>query len=157
MPACFALVALAAGRWWRGSSSHPGAGERQPWTFIKTIENLKIEGQEVQTKTKTRGHEVSFEIDGKTVTLKTGRMAKQANGACEVSCGDTMLLVTCTESSKVREGIDYFPLLVDYEEKLYSVGRIPGSFTRREAKPPDKAILISRLIDRPIRDRKSVV
>ncbi len=105
----------------------------------------------MQTETVKRGHEVSFEIDGKTVTLKSGRLAKQANGACEVTCGDTMLLVSCTESSKVREGIDYFPLLVDYEEKLYSVGRIPGSFTRREAKPPDKAILIGRLIDRPIR------
>lgn len=78
-------------------------------------------------------------------------MARQASGACEVQYGDTVVLVTATESKQVREGIDYFPLLVDYEEKLYSVGRIPGSFTRREGKAPDKAILISRLIDRPIR------
>lgn len=78
-------------------------------------------------------------------------MAKQASGACEVYCGDTMVLVTCVESSEVREGIDYFPLLVDYEEKLYAVGRVPGSFGRREGKAPDKAILTSRLIDRPIR------
>ena len=78
-------------------------------------------------------------------------MAKQASGACEVACGGTLVLVTCTESRQAREGIDYFPLLVDYEEKLYSVGRFPGSFTRREGKPTDKAILISRLIDRPIR------
>jgi polyribonucleotide nucleotidyltransferase len=78
-------------------------------------------------------------------------MAKQASGACEVYCGDTMVLVTATESKNVREGIDYFPLLVDYEEKLYAVGRVPGSFGRREGKAPDKAILTSRLIDRPIR------
>jgi polyribonucleotide nucleotidyltransferase len=78
-------------------------------------------------------------------------MAKQASGACEIYCGDTMVLVTCTESKNAREGIDYFPLLVDYEEKLYAVGRVPGSFGRREGKAPDKAILISRLIDRPIR------
>jgi polyribonucleotide nucleotidyltransferase len=83
--------------------------------------------------------------------VKTGRMAKQAHGAVEVYCGDTMVLVTCTESRNVRDGIDYFPLLVDYEEKLYSVGRVPGSFGRREGKAPDKAILTSRLIDRPIR------
>ncbi|CAN5181220.1 polyribonucleotide nucleotidyltransferase [soil metagenome] len=90
-------------------------------------------------------------IDGKTIVVKTGRMAKQAGGAVEISCGETMVLVTATESKKVRDGIDYFPLLVDYEEKLYSVGRIPGSFGRREGKAPDKCILTSRLIDRPIR------
>src|SRR3984893_8994888 len=97
-----------------------------------------------------RGMETSIEIDGKTIRIRTGRMAKQANGACEVYCGDTMILVTATESRQARE-IDYFPLLVDYEEKLYAVGRVPGSFGRREGKAPDKAILISRLIDRPIR------
>jgi polyribonucleotide nucleotidyltransferase len=95
--------------------------------------------------------ETTFQIEDKTITLKTGRMAKQASGACEVYCGETMVLVTCTESKSVRDGIDYFPLLVDYEEKLYAVGRVPGSFGRREGKAPDKAILTSRLIDRPIR------
>lgn len=93
----------------------------------------------------------SIDIDGKTITFTTGRMAKQASGAVEVRCGDTMLLVSCTAGREPRQGIDYFPLLVDYEEKLYSVGRIPGSFPRREGKAPDKAILISRLIDRPLR------
>lgn len=95
--------------------------------------------------------QTEIQLDGKTIIIKTGRMAKQASGSVEVYCGDTMVLVTATESSKIREGIDYFPLLVDYEEKLYSVGRIPGSFGRREGKAPDKAILTSRLIDRPIR------
>ncbi|CAN5604166.1 polyribonucleotide nucleotidyltransferase [soil metagenome] len=92
-----------------------------------------------------------FEVDGKQITVRTGRMAKQASGACEVYCGDSMVLVNATESRNIRDGIDYFPLLVDYEEKLYSVGRVPGSFGRREGKMPDKAILTSRLIDRPIR------
>ncbi|MBI4534340.1 MAG: polyribonucleotide nucleotidyltransferase [Candidatus Melainabacteria bacterium] len=99
----------------------------------------------------TQVHTQSFELDGKTISIKTGRLAKQASGACEVACGDTLVLVTCTESKQAREGIGYFPLLVDYEEKLYSVGRVPGSFTRREGKPTDRAILVSRLIDRPIR------
>ncbi|HMP51800.1 MAG TPA: polyribonucleotide nucleotidyltransferase [Candidatus Melainabacteria bacterium] len=93
----------------------------------------------------------AMEIDGKTIHVRTGRMAKQAGGAVEITCGDTMLLVTCTESREPREGIDFFPLLVDYEEKLYAVGRVPGSFLRREGRASDKAILTSRLIDRPIR------
>jgi polyribonucleotide nucleotidyltransferase len=102
-------------------------------------------------ETMTQSQTTSIEIDGKTITIRTGRLAKQASGACEVNCGDTMVLVAATESKNIREGIDYFPLLVDYEEKLYAVGRIPGSFGRREGKAPDKVILISRLIDRPIR------
>ena len=105
----------------------------------------------MQTELTNAIHRFSLEIDGKTIEITNGRMAKQANGACELRCGDTMVLVTCTESKQARQGIDYFPLLVDYEEKLYAVGRVPGSFTRREGKATDKAILISRLIDRPIR------
>ncbi|MBX9877124.1 MAG: polyribonucleotide nucleotidyltransferase [Candidatus Obscuribacterales bacterium] len=105
----------------------------------------------MQTELKEGVKEISLQIDGKTVTIRTGRLAKQASGAVEVICDGTFVLVSCTESKNVREGIDYFPLLVDYEEKLYAVGRVPGSFGRREAKPSDKAILISRLIDRPIR------
>lgn len=105
----------------------------------------------MQAEMTTSINEVSIQVDGKTISLRTGRLAKQAGGACEVQCGDTMVLVTCVASKNIREGIDYFPLLVDYEEKLYAVGRVPGSFTRRESKPTDKAILTSRLIDRPIR------
>lgn len=106
---------------------------------------MSVELQEQMTQS------FSLEIDGKELSFSTGRMAKQANGAVEVRCGDTVLLVTCTAGKQPREGIDYFPLLVDFEEKLYSVGRVPGSFTRREGKMPDKAILVSRLIDRPLR------
>lgn len=104
---------------------------------------------EVQHMAPTRSF--SFDIDGKEVTFITGRLARQASGAVEVRCGETMLLVSATAGKSPREGIDYFPLLVDFEEKLYSVGRIPGSFTRREGKLSDKAVLVSRLIDRPLR------
>ena len=78
---------------------------------------------------------IDIDVEGKTVSIRTGRMAKQASGACEVTCGETMVLVTCTESKEARDGIDYFPLLVDYEEKLYAVGRVPGSFHVAKAKP----------------------
>jgi len=112
-------------------------------TRKEVIEVQMLEGQG------TKSFEV--EIDGKQVTIKTGRLAKQASGACEVYCGDTMVLVTATQSKEARDGIDFFPLLIDYEEKLYAVGRVPGSFLRREGRAPDRAILTSRLIDRPIR------
>jgi len=106
---------------------------------------------QVMTESAFKIHETNCQIEGKTIHIKTGRLARQADGACEVSCGDTKILVTCVGSKQAREGVDFLPLTVDYEEKLYSVGRVPGSFGRREGKAPDKAILISRLIDRPIR------
>jgi polyribonucleotide nucleotidyltransferase len=91
------------------------------------------------------------EIAGRKVTVDTGKYAQQANGSCLIRCGDTAVLVCATASKKPREGIDFFPLSVDYEEKLYSVGKIPGGFIKREGRPTEKAILTSRLIDRPIR------
>ncbi|MCL2817685.1 MAG: polyribonucleotide nucleotidyltransferase, partial [Clostridiales bacterium] len=93
----------------------------------------------------------SMEVGGRTLTLETGRMAKQAGGAVFACYGDTMVLSTATRAATTREGIDYFPLTVEYEERLYAVGRIPGGFIRREGRPTEKAILSSRLIDRPIR------
>ncbi len=86
-----------------------------------------------------------------TITLETGHLAFQANGAVTIRCGDTVLLATATMSPDEREGIDFFPLTVDFEERLYAAGRIPGSFQRREGRPPESAILISRLTDRPLR------
>ena len=86
-----------------------------------------------------------------TLTLETGKLAQQAGGAVTIRCGDTMLLATATMSSQEREGIDFFPLTVDFEERLYAAGRIPGSFFRREGRPPEHAVLISRLTDRPLR------
>jgi polyribonucleotide nucleotidyltransferase len=121
------------------------------WHWLYKQKKKIEEKEEVQVEERAGIRQTEIVIDGKTIVVKTGRMAKQAGGAVEISCGETMVLVTATESKKVRDGIDYFPLLVDYEEKLYSVGRIPGSFGRREGKAPDKCILTSRLIDRPIR------
>jgi len=93
----------------------------------------------------------SLKVAGRDLTLETGRLARQAGGAVLVEYGDTMVLVTATSSAKPREGIDFFPLTVDYEERLYAVGRIPGGFIKREGRPTEKAILSARLIDRPIR------
>ena len=92
-----------------------------------------------------------MQLGGRTLTVETGKLAQMANGACTLRYGDTVLLVTATNSAKPKERIDFFPLSVDFEEKLYSAGKIPGSFIRREGKPSEKAILTSRLIDRPIR------
>ena len=92
-----------------------------------------------------------MELGGRKVTVETGRLAEQANGACLVRCGDTAVLDTATASKSPRDGIDFFPLTVDFEAKLYSVGKIPGGFIKREGRPPEKAILTSRLMDRPIR------
>ncbi|MCL2747125.1 MAG: polyribonucleotide nucleotidyltransferase [Oscillospiraceae bacterium] len=90
-------------------------------------------------------------LGGRRLTVETGQLAELANGACLVRCGDTTVLVTAAASAAPRQGIDYFPLSVDFEERLYSVGRIPGSFLRREGRPSEKAVLASRLIDRPLR------
>lgn len=91
------------------------------------------------------------EIGGKTLTIETGRFAEQAGGAVTVRMGDTLVFATATMSSSVREGIDFFPLSVDYEEKLYAAGRIPGSYFRREGKPSESAILVARVCDRTLR------
>ena len=91
------------------------------------------------------------QLAGRELTIETGKMAQLANGAVLVRYGDTVVLSTVTASKAPRDGIDFFPLSVDYEEKLYSVGKIPGGFIKREGKPSEKAILTSRVIDRPIR------
>ncbi len=91
------------------------------------------------------------ELAGRKLVVETGKMCELANGSCLVRYGDTAVLVNVTASKEPREGIDFFPLSVDYEEKMYAAGKIPGGFTRREGKAADKAILVSRAIDRPIR------
>ena len=91
------------------------------------------------------------EIGGKKVTVETGKYCEQADGTCWVKCGETVIMVNVTMSEQPRPGIDFFPLGVDFEEKMYSVGKIPGGFKKREGRPSDKAILTSRLIDRPLR------
>ena len=94
---------------------------------------------------------VEIDIDGKLISLEAGDLARQAGGAVVVRQGDTMVLVTATMAKEAREGIDFFPLTVDYREKTYAAGKIPGSFFKREARPGDIETLICRLIDRPIR------
>ena len=108
---------------------------------------------EFASKKETFPHYRRFETElaGRPFVVETGKMCGLANGSCMVAYGDTRVLCNVTMSEKPREGIDFFPLSVDFEEKLYSVGRIPGSFMRREGRPGEKAILTSRVIDRPIR------
>ncbi|OPX43701.1 polyribonucleotide nucleotidyltransferase [Ruminiclostridium hungatei] len=93
----------------------------------------------------------SMELAGRTLTIETGKLAQLANGSALVRYGDTVIMSSATASSSPRDGIDFFPLSVDYEERLYAVGKIPGGFIKREGKPSEKAVLTSRVIDRPIR------
>ena len=91
------------------------------------------------------------QLAGRTLSIETGKIAELANGNVVVRYGETVVMVNVTAAKEPKEGIDFFPLSVDYEEKLYAVGKIPGGFTKREGKPADKAILTSRAIDRPLR------
>lgn len=94
---------------------------------------------------------VELEVKGKTFTIETGRFAKQADGSVVVKYGDTLILATAVAKKEAREGIDFFPLTIDYQEKAYAAGKIPGGFFKREGRPSEKETLTSRLIDRPIR------
>ena len=96
-------------------------------------------------------HSYSIKLGGRTLTMEIGKIAKQANGAVLVRYGDTAVVVAATGTKTPREGVDFFPLTVDFEEKMYAVGKIPGGFIKREGRPAETAILTSRLIDRPIR------
>ncbi len=93
----------------------------------------------------------TMELAGRPLTLEVGKLAELANSSVLVSYGETTVLVTCTASARPKDGIDYFPLSVDFEEKLYAVGRIPGGYLRREGRPSERGILASRMIDRPMR------
>ena len=93
----------------------------------------------------------SMELAGRTLTVDIGRVAAQANGAVFIKYGDTTVLSTATASDKPRDGVDFFPLSVEFEEKMYSVGKIPGGFNKREGKASENAILTDRVIDRPMR------
>jgi polyribonucleotide nucleotidyltransferase len=98
-----------------------------------------------------KAHSYSVDISSQTITIETGKLAGQANGAVTIRQGDTLVLATATVSPNPREGVDFFPLTVDYEERLYAAGKIPGSFFKREGKPSEAAILLCRLTDRPLR------
>ena len=94
---------------------------------------------------------ISWKLGRNDLIIETGRMAKQADGAVTVQLGGTVVLVTCVCSKEIREGIDFFPLTVEYQEKTYAAGKIPGGFFKREGRPSEKEILTARLVDRPIR------
>lgn len=96
-------------------------------------------------------NEVEIEIRGKKLSIETGEIAKQSDGAVVVECGDTVLLATVVAEKMIKEGLDFFPLTIDYQEKAFAAGKIPGGYFKREGKPTEKEVLTSRLIDRPIR------
>ncbi|MDR7464650.1 MAG: polyribonucleotide nucleotidyltransferase, partial [Armatimonadota bacterium] len=96
-------------------------------------------------------HQVEIQVGGRSLSFETGLLARQADGAVVIRYGDSMVLVTATASPQPREGIDFFPLTCDYEEKMYAAGKIPGGFFKREGRPGESAVLTARLMDRPIR------
>jgi polyribonucleotide nucleotidyltransferase len=98
-----------------------------------------------------QGHKLQIDFHGRPFSIETGRMAKQAGGSAFVVFGETVILATATAQATPREGIDFFPLTCDYQEKTFAAGKIPGGFFKREGRPAEKEILSSRLIDRPIR------
>ena len=98
-----------------------------------------------------QAHQYTAKLGAHDLIIETGRLAEQAGGAVTVRMGDTVILATATMSPSVRPGIDFFPLSVDYEERLYAAGRIPGSWGRREGRPAERAILTARVTDRPLR------
>ena len=96
-------------------------------------------------------HRVELDWGGRKLTLQTGRVARQADGAVLASYGETTVLATVVAAKQPREGVDFLPLTVDYQEKFYAAGRIPGGYFKREGRPTEKETLVSRLIDRPVR------
>ena len=96
-------------------------------------------------------HIVELDIAGRTLRLETGRVAKQADGSIWASYGDTVVLATAVASQNAKPGVDFLPLTVDYQEKAYAAGKIPGGYFKREGRPSEKEVLTSRLIDRPLR------
>ena len=124
-------------------------------TFLRRSEKKKVrfgcKSEKKENKMLENHKEFKTLVGGREVTVDVGKYAQQANGSCIVKCGETMVMVNVTMAAEPRAGMDFFPLSVDYEEKMYSVGKIPGGFKKREGRASDKAILVSRLIDRPIR------
>lgn len=115
--------------------------------LVKEETNKKTNNTTDKEKTK----EITLNISGKEIIVQTGKLARSCNGSVTIQCGDTVLLVTAVTSDEPRKDIDFLPLLCDFEERISSVGRIPGSYNRREGKPADKSTLTARLMDRPLR------
>lgn len=96
-------------------------------------------------------HVYKMMLGGRELTVESGKYVEQADGSCIVRCGETAVMVSATSAKEPREGADFFPLSIEFEEKMYSVGKIPGGYIKREGRPSEKAILACRLIDRPLR------
>src|SRR5262249_5141059 len=118
---------------------------------VRFLAALGMTHVEVRENTPVAIHTIDIEIGGRKLTLETGRVAELADGAVSVRYGDSMLIATAVSSTEPREGIDFFPLTVEYEERMYAAGKIPGGFIKREGRPGEQAILAARLTDRPIR------
>ena len=118
-----------------------------------TTQSEEKQGKKEDSKTESQEarKEITLNIGGKDIIVQTGKLAKSSGGSVTIQCGDTVLLVTATCSDEPRKDIDFFPLLCDFEERISAVGRIPGSYNRRENKPPDKSTLTARLMDRPLK------
>lgn len=125
--------------------------EKRSYLIQQELFSVVSELLQVKRKGKNMYKSYSMELAGRTLTVEIGRVAKQANGAALMHYGDTVVLSTATASDKPREGIDFFPLSVEYEEKMYAVGKIPGGFNKREGKASEHSVLTSRVIDRPMR------
>src|SRR5436853_895744 len=130
-----------------GSTEHPHAGGAQRDAGEKEDGAVTPEDPSPLGRTAS----VQVEVAGRPLTIETGHLARQANGAVVVRVGDTMVLVTATMSAAPREGIDFFPLTCDYEEKMFAAGKITGGFCKRDGRPGERAVLTARLMDRPIR------
>ncbi len=120
-------------------------------SFLFSFQSLTSAGPKQEEKMQPEGKRFTASVGGQTITLETGRLAGQAGGAVTISLGDSMVFAAATMSNEPREGADFFPLTVEYEERMYAGGRIPGSFFRREGRPSTEAILTARLTDRPLR------
>ncbi len=140
----------------RRSGVHPRTRRSKsghPWPHFLLSLNTRVNKRSFDSNQDNTVAKVtkSFQYGNHEVTLETGEIARQASGAVMVSMGGTVVLVTAVAATKQREGQDFFPLTVDYVEKFYSAGRIPGGFFKREGRPTEKETLTSRLIDRPVR------
>ena len=125
-------------------------GLADPESFVQWFRPLVMQSEYI-LKEKDMYKTFEMELAGRTLRVDVDRVAKQANGAVLIHYGDTVVLSTATASKEPREGIDFFPLSVEYSEKMYAVGKIPGGFNKRESKPSENAILTDRVIDRPMR------
>ena len=150
--ALFSVITICFQQLWQNTTETTEVDSGALYSSVVSdfcLKNMRELSREIKEKTMYQSY--SMELAGRTLTVDINRVGKQANGCAFMHYGDTTVLSTATASEKPREGIDFFPLSVEYEEKLYAVGKIPGGFNKREGKASENAILTSRVIDRPMR------